>query len=338
MIEWYASREPPVIPRREEGASKMPKHRKIGDANVSMLSNLLAELAKKISNSLGDSGEHATGVPGLMLYRRTAPTVPNPSTYEPSLLVIAQGRIRVDLGKASYVFGQSRFLLTSLELPVVSRVITASKVAPYLAFFLKLDMSILRDILNTEEVHVPEKSSGACGMAIGKTKVELVNSCSRMMDLLDTPRDVSFFSKLIQREIIYRLLQGSLGARLRAIATFETKCHRTAKAVAWLRSNYEKPLRVEHLATIAGMSRSTLHHHFRALTAMSPLQFQKQLRLHAARQRMLTSEVDAASAAFEVGYESPSQFNREYRRFFGQPPIRDIKALRDGKVVAITTA
>ena len=316
----------------------MPKHRTIGDANASMLSNLLAELAKKISNSLGDSGEHAAEVPGLVLYRRTAPTVPNPSTYEPSLLVIAQGRIRVDLGRASYVFGQSRFLLTSLELPVVSRVITASNEAPYLAFFLKLDMSILRDILNTEEVDVPEKSSGACGMAIGKTTVELVNSCCRLMDLLDTPRDVSFFSNLIQREIIYRLLQGSLGARLRAIATFETKCHRTAKAVAWLRSNYEKPLRVEHLARIAGMSRSTLHHHFRALTAMSPLQFQKQLRLHAARQRMLTSEVDAASAAFEVGYESPSQFNREYRRFFGQPPIRDIKALQNGKVVAIATA
>jgi AraC-like DNA-binding protein len=272
-----------------------------------------------------------------MLYRRTAPTVPNPSTYEPSLLVIAQGRIRVELGKASYVFGQSRFLLTSLELPAVSQVITASEEAPYLAFFLKLDMSTVRDILNTEEVHIPEATSGACGMATGETTVELVNSCSRMMDLVDAPRDISFFSKLIQREIIYRLLQGSQGARLRAIATFETKCHRTAKAVAWLRSNYEKPLRVEHLATIAGMSRSTLHLHFRALTAMSPLQFQKQLRLRAARQRMLTSALDAASAAFEVGYESPSQFNREYGRFFGRPPIRDIKALRGGKVVAITT-
>src|SRR5882724_2672855 len=272
----------------------MLKLRKIGDPNGSRLSHLLTELAKKISNSLGDPGERATEVPGLMLYRRTGPTVPNPSTYEPSLLVIAQGRIRVDLGQASYVFGQSRFLVTSLELPVMSQVITASEKAPYLAFFLKLDMS--------------------------------------------TARDISFFSKLIQREIIYRLLQGSLGARLRAIATFETKCHRTAKAVAWLRSNYEKPLRVEHLATIAGMSRSTLHLHFRALTAMSPLQFQKQLRLHAARQRILTGGLDAASAAFDVGYESPSQFNREYRRFFGQPPIRDIKALRDGKVVAITTA
>jgi AraC-like DNA-binding protein len=273
-----------------------------------------------------------------MLYRRTAPTVPNPSTYGPSLLVIAQGRIRVDIGKASYVFGQSRFLLTSLELPAVSQVITASEKVPYLAFFLKLDISTVRDILNTEEVHIPEATSGACGMATGETTVELVNSCSRMMDLLDAPRDISFFSKLIQREIIYRLLQGSQGARLRAIATFETKCHRTAKAVAWLRSNYEKPLRVEHLATIAGMSRSTLHLHFRALTAMSQLQFQKQLRLHDARQRMLTGELDAASAAFEVGYESPSQFNREYRRFFGQPPIRDIRAVRDGKVVSITTA
>ena len=316
----------------------MLKRRKNGDANAARLSRLLAELAKKIGNSVGNSGERRTQVPGLMLYRRTAMTVPNPSTYEPSLLVIAQGRIRVDLGKASYVFGRSKFLLTSLELPVVSEVITASEEAPYLALFLKLDMSIVWDILKTEEIHTIEKSSGACGMATGKTTVELVNACSRMMDLLEAPRDISFFGKLIQREIIYRLLHGSLGARLRAIATSETKCHRTAKAVAWLRSNYEKPLRVECLATIAGMSRSTLHHHFRALTAMSPLQFQKQLRLHAARQRMLTGELDAASAAFEVGYESPSQFNREYRRFFGRPPIRDIKALRDGKVVAITTA
>ena len=164
-----------------------------------------------------------------MLYRRTAPTVPNPSTYEPSLLVIAQGRIRVDLGKASYVFGQSRFLLTSLELPAVSQVITASEEAPYLAFFLKLDMSTVLDILKTEEVHTTEKSSGACGMDIGETTVELVNACSRMMDLLNTPRDISFFGKLIQREIIYRLLQGSQGARLRAIATSRSRPSATGR-------------------------------------------------------------------------------------------------------------
>ena len=253
-------------------------------------------------------------------------------------LLIAQGRKRVDLGSTNYVFGQSRFLLTSLELPVVSQVITASEDAPYLAFFLKLDISTVGDILNTEEIHVPETSSGASGMPIGETTVELVNSCSRMIDLLDAPQNIPFFAKLIQREIIYRLLQGTQGQRLRAMVTLGDQSHRTAKAVAWLRANYQKPLRVEQLATVAGMSRSTLHHHFRALTAMSPLQFQKQLRLRAARQHMLTNDLDAASAAFEVGYESASQFNREYRRFFGQPPIRDIKAPRNGKPVAITAA
>jgi transcriptional regulator GlxA family with amidase domain len=141
------------------------------------------------------------------------------------------------------------------------------------------------------------------------------------MDLLDVPQDIPFFGKMIHREIVYRLLQGTQGDRLRAIATLGDQSQRTAKAVAWLRANYDKPLRVEQLATIASMSAATLHRHFRALTAMSPLQYQKQLRLRAARHRMLTAGVDASSAAFEVGYESASQFNREYRRHFGKPPM-----------------
>jgi AraC-like DNA-binding protein len=149
-----------------------------------------------------------------------------------------------------------------------------------------------------------------------------------MLDLLHTPEDIPFLSNTIQREIAYRLLRGPQGDRLRAIATSGDQSHRTAKAIAWLRSNFDKPLRVEELAEIARMGTSTLHHQFRALTAMSPLQYQKQLRLHAARDRMLMDGLDAASAAFEVGYESASQFNREYKRFFGQPPMRDIKAHR----------
>lgn len=143
--------------------------------------------------------------------------------------------------------------------------------------------------------------------------------------LLDAPEDIPFLRSLIQREIVYRLLRGPQGSRLRAIAMLGGQSHRTAKAIAWLRANYVKPLRVQELAEVARMGRSTLHHHFRALTAMSPLQYQKQLRLVAARERMLIEGLDAATAAFEVGYESPSQFNREYKRFFGQPPIRDIK-------------
>jgi AraC-like DNA-binding protein len=147
-----------------------------------------------------------------------------------------------------------------------------------------------------------------------------------LLDLLDAPQDIPFLSNLIQREVIYRLLRGPRGENLRAIATLGEQSNRTAKAVAWLRENYAQPLRVEDLASVAQMGVSTLHHHFRTLTAMSPLQYQKQLRLHTARVRMLTDGMDAASAAFEVGYESPSQFSREYSRFFGQPPMRDIKA------------
>jgi transcriptional regulator GlxA family with amidase domain len=165
-------------------------------------------------------------------------------------------------------------------------------------------------------------------MAMVETTAEFLSACCRLVDLLDTPQDIPFLSGLIQREIIYRILRGAEGARLRAIATLGEQSHRTAKAIAWIKANYAKPLQVEDLARIAGMGVSTLHHHFQALTAMSPLQYQKYLRLQAARGRMLMDGLDAASAAFEVGYESASQFNREYSRFFGQPPMRDIRNLR----------
>src|SRR6266481_6174245 len=154
------------------------------------------------------------------------------------------------------------------------------------------------------------------GWVISAKRPRLKPFC-RLLDVLDAPEDIPFLSNLIQREIVYRLLRGPHGERLRAIATLGDQSHRTAKAIAWLRANYTKPLRVEELAEIARMGMSTLHHHFRALTAMSPLQYQKQLRLVAARERMLVEGLDAASAAFEVGYESASQFNREYKRFFG---------------------
>ena len=270
----------------------------------------------------------STAVPGLTLYRNTVPTAPNPCTYVPSLLLIPQGKKRVDLGKQSYVFGESTFLLTSIELPIISRVCAASAEKPYLAFFLKLDMGMVRDVLHSEEVRIPAPPVGTRGMVLGEATVELLAPCLRMVQLLHTPQDVPFFGKLLQREIIYRLLQGPQGDRLRSVATLADQSYRTAKAVTWLRDNFKKTLNVDELASMTGMSRSTLNHHFRGLTAMSPLQFQKQLRLHAARQKMLTEELDAASAAFEVGYESPSQFNREYKRFFGRPPMRDIQALR----------
>jgi len=289
---------------------------------------LRTELARKIASFVGSTEKLITNIPGLMLSRRTAPTAPTSVALEPSLAVVAQGRKRIDLGRTTFIFDQSRFLLTSLDLPVVSQVIEARKEVPYLGFLLKLEMPVVRELLSREEIQAPEAPSDSPAMATGETTAELLDAWCRLVDLLNSPQDIPFLSGLIQREIIYRILQGREGARLRAIATLGDQSHLTAKAIAWVRANYAKRLRVEDLANIAGMGVSTLHHHFRALTTMSPLQYQKQLRLHAARERMLIDSLDAASAAFEVGYESATQFNREYSRFFGQPPKRDIRTLR----------
>ncbi len=286
------------------------------------------ELARSIASFIGNEEKMITAVPGLMLTRRTAPTAPASAAYEPSLAVVAQGRKRATLAGTTFIFDQSRYLLTSLDLPVICNVFEASEAVPYLCFVLKLEMPVVRELLSREEIHAPGESEDSPAMATGETTTELLEACCRLVGLLDTPQDIPFLSGLIQREIIYRILRGPEGARLRAIATLGDQSHRTAKAVAWVRANYAQALRVEELAKVAGMGVSTLHHHFRALTAMSPLQYQKQLRLHAARQRMLIDGLDAASAAFEVGYESASQFNREYSRFFGQPPMRDVRTLR----------
>ena len=286
------------------------------------------ELAGKIASFIGAKERLITEVPGLLLSRRTAPTAPISATYEPSLAVVAQGRKRATLGGTTFIFDEARYLLTSLDLPVICNVIEASEEVPYLCFVLKLEMAVVRELLSREEIHAPQTPPDNPAMATGEATPELLAACCRLVDLLNTPQDIPFLSGLIQREIIYRILRGPEGARLRAIATLGDQSHRTAKAVAWVRANFAKPLRVEELAKMAGMGVSTLHHHFRALTSMSPLQYQKLQRLQAARERMLVDGMDAASAAFEVGYESASQFNREYSRFFGQPPMRDIRALR----------
>jgi AraC-like DNA-binding protein len=283
-------------------------------------------LARKIADRAVAEGDMLTEIPGLRLYRRSLTTACTSAAYEPSLVVFVQGKKRINVGKTTYVCDGSNFLLTSIDLPVVSQVIAATEKEPMLGLLLKLEMPAVREILSQQEFHLREVSADARGMAVGVTSLELLDACSRLVDLLAVPQDIPFLAGLIQREIIYRLLRSPQGKHLSAIATLGEQSHRTAKAVEWLRVNYAKPLRVEELAAMARMGVSTLHHQFRSLTAMSPLQYQKQLRLHVARERMLNGGLDAASAAFEVGYESASQFNREYSRFFGQPPMRDIKS------------
>jgi AraC-like DNA-binding protein len=286
---------------------------------------LRLNLKERISPLMGSLEDRTTEVPGLSLHRRTAPTARCPATYEPNITVIVQGQKRVELGAKVFLYDESRYLLTSLDLPVVSQVVEASEETPFLALMLKIEMSVIRDLLSQQEI--PSAASDSPAMATGETTSGLLSACSRLVELLETPEDIPFLSSSIQREILYRILKGPEGARLRAIATLGDQNQKTAKAIAWIKANYVQQLRVEDLAKISGMAVSTLHHRFLELTAMSPLRYQKQLRLQAARSRMLVDGVDATTVAFEVGYESASQFNREYSRFFGQPPLRDIRAL-----------
>ncbi len=289
---------------------------------------LRADLCRKVALFIGSAESRITDIPGLTLYRYTAPTAPASVSYGPSVAVVVQGRKQVQLGENIFVYDGSRFLLTSLDLPVISHVVKASPDEPYLCLRLKLEMPIVREFLGREELQVSPVSSDAPAITTAEITLDFLTAFCRLIDLLNTPQDIPFLSPLIQREIVYRILRSPEGQRLRAIATVGDRSQRTAKVIAWIGANYAKPLRVEDLAAIAGMSMSTLHHHFRMLTSMSPLQYQKQLRLQAARLRMLVDGMDAASAAFAVGYESASQFNREYSRFFGQPPMRDVRMQR----------
>jgi len=292
------------------------------------------ELVSRIAAHAPRVGEHSTAIDGLVLFRRTQATACYRAAVEPSLTVFVQGKKRMSLGGTPYICSPSSFFLSSIDVPIESQIVEASEEVPLLSLLLRLDMSIVREILNREELPVPETSTQPRGVAIGQASAGLLNACSRLMQLLDTPEDIPFLSHLIQREIIYRVLKTPQGARLRTIATTGDLGNRTARAITWLKDNYAKRLHMEELAGIARMGDSTLHHQFRALTAMSPLQYQKQLRLQRARERMLMDGVDATRAAYEVGYESVSQFNREYSRFFGQPPMRDVKTLRANSVVA----
>jgi AraC-like DNA-binding protein len=295
--------------------------------NTSM-EGALEALGQSIARWADNEGLLGTAISGLSLSRRDAPTEPMSYMYEPSVCVIAQGAKRVLLGDDTYVLDVHHFLITSVDLPTVVQIIKASREQPYLGLILKLDRREISQLMVDSNLPPPRAQQSSRGMAIGEVTLPLLTAFQRLIDLLAAPQDIPILAPIIQREILYRLLVGDQGARLRQIASAGSQSHQIAQAIDWLKSHYTLPLRIEDLAAHVHMSPSTFHHHFRALTAMSPLQYQKWLRLNEARRLMLTERLDAATAAFQVGYESPSQFSREYRRVFGAPPLHDITSLR----------
>ena len=288
----------------------------------------LEGLRERIARWTEQREPHATAVPGLDLFRREQPTEPISGMYEPSICLVAQGAKRVLLGEDTYVYDAHHYLITSVHLPTVVQIIEASPEKPYLGLRLKLDTREISQLMADSNLPAPRTQQSDRGMATGEVTLPLITAFHRLIDLLGEQQDIPILAPVIQREIIYRLLVGDQGARLRQIASAGSQSHQIARAIEWLKGNFTRPLRIEDLAERARMSTSTFHQHFRSMTALSPLQYQKQLRLQEARRLMLAERVDAATAAFHVGYESPSQFSREYNRLFGAPPLRDISRLR----------
>jgi AraC-like DNA-binding protein len=296
--------------------------------NKSMVTALEA-LGKSIARWTDKGDQLVTAIPGLSLYRRDEPTQPASYMYEPSICLTAQGAKRVVLGDDVYVYDAHHFLITSVDLPTVWQVIKASREKPYLGLVLKLDRREMSQLMADSHLPPPRAQQSSRGMATGEVTLPLLTAFQRLIDLLAEPKDIPMLAPIIQREIVYRLLVGDQGERLRQMASARSQSHQIGRAIDWLKSHFTQPLRIEKLASQVNMSTSTFHHHFRTLTAMSPLQYQKWLRLNEARRLMLTDRLDAATAAFQVGYESPSQFSREYSRSFGAPPLHDIQTLRE---------
>ena len=302
------------------------------------VASMQAVLAHRILTTLPAAGDHISAVPRLTLFRRDGPCEPASALYEPSLSLVVQGRKQAILSGHEYAYDPHHFLLTSVDLPTMSHVIAGTPEQPFLSLMLKLDLEAVQEIsAGIASQSWPANPTGS-GMVIGPMTEELLEPIVRLAALADQPGDIAFMAPLITREITYRLLTAPVGGWLRSIAMLGTRCNRIAHVMSWLRENYARPVRVEDLAGMAGMGVSTFHHHFTGIARMSPLQFQKQIRLHEARRLLLIEPIDAATAALRVGYESATQFNREYRRLFGNPPIRDVTTLRIGGDQSMTAS
>ncbi|EPT1007358.1 AraC family transcriptional regulator [Vibrio parahaemolyticus] len=287
------------------------------------------KLAKLIDRWTGNANQYDTPISGLRFSRWTTPTPPTSYTHNPSICLIAQGRKRVLLGEESFVYDANHFLISSVDLPIIANIIEASEELPYLGLIIELDLTEISQLIVDSELAFTQSKEAQKGIAVGELSESLLDAFVRLAELLDEGQNIKILAPIIKREIFYRLLMSEQGTRLHQIVTAGSHSHQIAKAIDWLKNNFVKPLSVGDLASYTGMSKSSFYTHFRSMTSMTPLQFQKKLRLSEARRLMLTENLDAMAATFKVGYESPSQFSREYSRLFGAPPSKDIKSLRE---------
>ncbi|HDZ9220012.1 TPA: AraC family transcriptional regulator [Vibrio cholerae] len=290
-------------------------------------------LASQIEQWTGQNNQMETAISGLRLSRWTSETQPVSYTHKSSLCLIAQGKKRVFLGEECFVYDANHFLISSVDLPVIANIMEASEEIPYLGIILELDMQEISQLIVDSQFTFEPNHSPSQSIAVGQLSLPILDAFTRLVALLDEPANINILAPLIKREIFYRLLQTEQGARLSQIVAPGSHSHQISKAIDWLKHNFVKPLNVSQLANSSGMSKSAFYTHFRAMTAMTPLQFQKKLRLSEARRLMLAENIDAMTATFKVGYESPSQFSREYSRLFGSPPVKDIKTLRTANLL-----
>ncbi|MGY4525899.1 AraC family transcriptional regulator [Pseudomonas sp. UBA4617] len=286
------------------------------------------ELAELIQRHAGEPYGPPSAIDDLYLVRYTENVRSVPTLAQPALCILAQGSKSLFLGDEQYAYDPLHYMVVSVTLPLSGVRLDASPEHPSLGLRLDLDPAEISQLIaESGPMLVPNRPSGR-GLYVERTDAALLDALLRLIRLLDTPRDIAMLAPLFRREILYRLLRGPQGYRLYEIALANSQTHRVCQAITWLNQNYQLPLRIEDLARVVNLSTSTLHHRFKAVTSMSPLQYQKQLRLQEARRLMLNDGLEAAVAAYRVGYESPSQFSREYSRLYGAPPIRDVARLR----------
>jgi AraC-like DNA-binding protein len=304
--------------------------------NAAPYQSILTDMAHRVGKRLAQVGDVETQIAGLSLFRREAPAPPVTCLIEPSIVLVAQGRKQMWVGGRGYPYDARHFLLTSLDVPANSEVVEAHPDRPCVGLCLKIDLRTVADLVAQGAVPAgPPLSVNGMSVGIGTVTEEVLSPVARLLALLDEPAAIPVLAPLIQREIHFRLLLSDQAPLLRQIVAVDGQGKRIAKAIDWLKIHFAEPVRVDDLAARARMSAPTFHHHFRQLTAMSPLQYQKWLRLNEAKRLMLNEQMDAATAAFRVGYESPSQFSREYSRMFGMPPKRDIESLRSQALGAV---